>query len=233
MQTALKIVPWGLVFVLGVVVAWLWHERGVSRAEAERVSEAAALEAKGQIVAMQVQAGELQKRADDLSSKNLELKAALDRVRAAAPGVRIVQVEHAQTEPTVVTAPPEASSGTCRCVVSEGDTIVTRLDQVEQKTKAGNLVLTGTASCVVTAPPPERILSHGLFEQSLTSISVLPVQTKLPGWGVGTLGVASIHGFAFGVEAVSPLVWNHFEFIAGAGIGPGEALFVGSALWRP
>jgi hypothetical protein len=223
----LRIAPWVLVLLLGLTAAWLWRERSGAKAEAGRVAEAAKLAAAGQIVAAPVV--DLQPELDKLTDENTTLRTALADARKLVPGAKIDQVEHAQTAPQVVTAAPEAGAVQGRCVVDQGDKLELRVDQVELRTRAGNVVLVGSASAWRTDPPPEVQLVAGKFEQTATTLSDLATK-QAPSWGFGVAEFAGSYGWASGAAVLAPplMVLGH-ELDLGLSAGIGTLGFVGSA----
>jgi len=233
----IKFVPWVIILLLLMTAAWLWRERENAKAEAARAQEAVTLAAKGQIVERPVEQDMLENEIASLEVENLDLRVAIQKAKQAAPDAKVTQVEHAQIAPTIVTAAPEVATPSTRCVVSDGDKLELKIDQVELQTKAGNIVLVGSASAWRTDPPPAEQLVTGKFEQSTTTISGIDtIPKKLPGWGYGVAGFVGNKGWAPGLTvSAPPLTIFGYEFDVNLAAGIGTLGVIGSAsiLMRP
>jgi hypothetical protein len=223
-----------LVAILGLVHAW--NGERSARSKAEKSAEAAELRAKGVEVAAEVTAAGLRSRVATLEGESADLRAEVQRVKAAAPGAKVVGVVTGTTgHLAVITpeAPPAATGGAAPpslqpapgvlgdggCLLHTGDSGEIKVSTVALETKAGNLVVVGAAEAWKAAPgPPARLFGGPLR---------LDVGREVPpasaGWGGGLGGWAGRTGWLAG-PAVAPPPWKFWshqvEVVGGAGFGP-------------
>lgn len=237
--------PWALL-AAAVLAALLISARlnSLRRAadEGRRLAEAETLRQRGLIVVEQRARGELEARARELEAADVDLRAELERVRSAAPSVRVVEVVRASTGPVPAGGEPREATVQmgpvarepvpegAPCLLAVGDQGEVRVDEVELRTDAGNGILVGAASAWRVSPGPETRLFGGPFRAPLTSVAAAPEPAR-PGWGVGPRAGVGRDGWTAGL-AVSPPQWSLWgwsvELVAGAGLGSGGAWDTGA-----
>ena len=222
----LPFVPWVLVLVLALTVAWLWRERSDAKLMAARQTEASTLASSGQIVAGPVDVDVLRSEVDKLTGENDTLKTALAEAHRRAPGSTVTQVVCASTG--AVTAETPAAAGTC--ILWDGNRAEIRVDEVELQTRAGNQLLVGTARALRLDPEPETELVAGKFEQDVTRFATALAPVSTPRWGVGAAGFVGSSGWAPGLAlSLPPLTILGHELDANFAAGFGALGVVGMA----
>lgn len=208
-----RVVPWALAVAFAICAAWLVHRAWSVESEAERAAEAKQLEAEGQIVELQRTRDALDHDLDVALAENSKLSDALDEAREAAPDAKVTRVVRASTGPMIVDGhqmPVKCQSNKPyaeltplpTCLVSPGDSLEVRVNEVDLLTKAGNTVIVGTGECLRVSPPPETSLASGKFEASLTHVSGIappPPDDRWPWYVHEAIGVGV--GFAAAVAA--------------------------------
>lgn len=185
--------PWAL-FVLAILaVAFLAFRlqagreeiAGLKRERDETALKAqnAELKAKGAaelLVAEQKKTGDLEKRVEAFP---IELQAAVQAAKKAAPGSRIVGVVEAATAPMAGTGPTKPSP---RCLFAEGDLGVALTRDVQLETGAGAVAVVGESWCWRTTEPRARLFG-GPWHADVSSVAVEPPPSASggPGWGAG------------------------------------------------
>lgn len=214
-----------------IVFAAVLHFRAQAAAEnareAKRLAEKDSLEAKGLIVSAQESQKALDSRVKALTGQNAALAAELDKARKAAKGARVVGVVAASTGPGKARgAAPEAPArpegdeapSAAPCLVSEGDDVEIRADEVLLQTKAGNRLLVGTASLWRLNPLPIGPVFSGAFQAPVTEAAEVKPVVREATWGAGVYGFCAAEGCGAGPRVALPPVhvWR-FQIEADAG----------------
>lgn len=237
---------WGLCVILGFMLVRGCNRTGRAEADLARVQEQLELERNGQEVVDPVP--DVRPRVDQLEAENEDLRVALAKARAAAPGATPIGAGHASTGPVhvggvppVLVSPPqpEASAPCPVCLLVAGDTGEVRVDQVVLETKGGNKVLVGAAAAWRLMPAPETKLFGGPFDADLTGFAE-KVPPDAPGsrWGAGPLvGVSGQGWLAGGVltspEARLPLIGWRVSAAVVAAAGSSQGLALAGVVVRP
>lgn len=204
------LIPYIVGGVLLLGFTWLLnHEHNRANA-AERRAEAADLILKGQTVELEQTRAQLEGNIQEMVKKDVELQAALDQARKAAPDARPVSVSKLDTGPlpvkkkaaAAVPPPPPSGSAVCEdCALTYADQLDVQVSVLELQTKLQNTVVVGTAE--VYKVQPRTLLANGRFQASLSSSHKLEVPAE-PGWGAMALGACGSSGCGAGGLVLFP-----------------------------
>jgi hypothetical protein len=235
---------WQWVLLLGMVVVILLLVRACDRVDAaeaklRRATQAAEFVRLGMVVAVEATQAQLVAAAKTIGTKIPALEAEMERVRKAAPDVRIVRVEGIVTAaaPAEGTPLPDPKPGDpCpECLFARGDTGQIEIDGFDAETKEGVRTAHVAASCWrVTPGPRTRILSGLADAENTVVLAEQPPLERRLGWGGGVAGGIGTTGpLGSALVETPPVFGERLSAVAIVSAGPG--LFAGQVgiLWRP
>ena len=183
---------------------------------------------------------EEKKKSALLAATLLEAEAKIKAATGKPP--KVVEVIRYSTKPGPTMGPPVpdprgtgpvagGSPTTLPCLVPVGGTMRIDFSGVRLETRAGNVIVTGVASCVRLAPPPQTTIYEGAIDPG----SVKGVKLEKSGekglassrrWIAGVVG--SSDGAKWGVGPSLGYAGNRFVFTLGGTFG-GDSRVVGAA----
>ncbi len=225
--------PVAAAVIVALFIAWKFQAAATREAEARRLAEAETLRQRGLVVVAQTSAKDIAAQVKEMTETNDALKKALENARKATGNARPVAAASASTGPVTAhgeaPAAPQTPAGDTApsaspCLVSEGDEMEIRADEVVLETRSGNRVLVGTATAYRLNPLPIGPVFGGPFVAPLTEAAEVKRQERPAGWGAGVWAGVTRQGWAvgpaFGLPPVK--VWRtQVEVAAGGGLGPG------------
>lgn len=150
-----------------------------------------------------------------------------------SPEGAVVGPRVAPAGPSTANLPADAASSK-PCALSPGDRASIEVEEITLQTKAGNVLVVGTATAYRESPLPRQALFGGKFQSNASSTSDLAPPAP-PRWGVGLGGVCFIGGCDAGpIAALPPARLFGFQIEAGVGLLAGAHGFGGmwSAIGR-
>jgi hypothetical protein len=231
---------WWILLIIGLVFSLLLLSRACNseseaKAALERFQMDSRLREAGFIVAIEANQKALDAKAAEIPALTEEL----ERLRKAAPGVRIVRVKRIVTAPASaegVPRPPPMPGEPCpQCVFAWGDSGELRINSVELETRKGNQVAVVAGETWRIKPGPETRIHAGVASAPISTMIAesLPLSSS-PGWGGGLAGGYGTSGPLGSALLVSPpFFWKHVEVAGIVSAGPG--LFSGqlAVIYRP
>lgn len=226
--------------LLGAVV-FLWQRGRTEAANHSRELEAAKLKAEDTIVAEQEKRKKVEKDLADLLAKNSDLRDAYEELKKKAGSLKPVVIISGNTEPGPTEGEPihdkdkpkepqEAHQGSteagaqearvppAECLLVKGGTAEIRFSEILAETKAGNVVMVGTAECWRLTPTPASVVYKGKFSHD-TKLE-MPKPPDSPGWGFGLWAGVNQGGALLGpAVAAPPLKILSWQLDATASIG--------------